>query len=73
MGKNNKKKLTLAKKYIVMDVSFTIVAFFNKDKNANVRPVWCMSTMCDKTKSRRNFLSVTIVSSQSIFNGSKNS
>ena len=34
--KKNKKKLTLAKKYIVLNLSATTVAFFSKDKNANV-------------------------------------
>ena len=34
--KRIKKRLTLAEKHIVLVVSATTVAFFNKDKNANV-------------------------------------
>lgn len=36
MVKRIKKRLTLAEKYIVLEVSATTVAFFNKDKNVNV-------------------------------------
>ena len=36
MVKRIKKRLTLAEKYIVLVVSATTVAFFNKDKNVNV-------------------------------------